>query len=113
MSLNISPFNAATPTIATSVGGAAGAKTVTIGTSATGLPYNACRIACLGTATLYVQFISTNNTVTVGVTNSQPILSNQIQNLGTGGQPAIGLITAGTFTVTALITPGVGRQIGA
>lgn len=107
MALNIKPFQGVGATKSQTVGGAAGAVTVTLSPSTTGLPLDSVRITNAGTATLFVQFIASNNTVTVGVTNAQPILSNQSAVLATGGQPCVGLNASGTFTVTAFLTAGI------
>ena len=107
MALNVKAFQAVGATKNQTVGGAAGAVTVTIGPSTTGLPLDSVRITNAGTAAVFVQFISTTNTTTVAVTNAQPVLASQSVILSTGGQPAIGLNASGTFTVTAYITAGI------
>lgn len=109
MAMNLSAFMPVGTPQSKSIGGAAGANTLTFSIGQTGLPITACRVTNLGTATLFVQFISSNNTVTVGVTNAQPVLSNQTQYFGTAGQPCVALNVASTFTVTAYITGGIGH----
>lgn len=111
MALQIAPFIAIGPTVPVSVGGAAGATTLTFSTGTTGLPLTAARIVNNGTSgatPLFVQFISSGNTTTVGITNSQPILSAQSVVLGTGGQPCVALNIGTTMTVTAYVTGGIG-----
>src|SRR5512146_1633420 len=106
MSLNVAPFIAVGATQNTSVGGAAGAVTVTLTASNTGLPLPSARVTNAGTQTLYVQFIATSNTTTVGVTNAQPVLTNNSVIFGTGGAQAVAFNAASTFTVTAFVTSG-------
>ena len=110
MSLSIKPFMAIGATIIQSVGGAAGAVTVTLGPSTTGLPLESCRITNIGTASvpIFVQFIATTNTTTVGITNAQPVLSNSSVVLATGGQAAVAINVGSTFTVTAYVSGGIG-----
>lgn len=106
MALNLAPFVAVGATQNSAVGGAAGAVTVTLGASTTGLPLNSARITNAGTQTLFFSFIASSNTTTVGVTNSTPLLSNTSGVFGTGGQPCVAFNAASTFTVTAFVTGG-------
>lgn len=112
MALQIAPFIAIGPTIPVVVGGAAGASTITFSTGTTGLPLTAARFLNNGTAgagPVFVQFISSNNTTTVGITNSQPIPSGVGGVvLGTGGQPCVALNIGSTFTATIFVTGGIG-----
>jgi hypothetical protein len=108
MSLQIKPFLAIGPTIIQTVGGAAGATTVTLGNSTTGLPLESVRIANVGTVAAFIQIINSSNTTTVGVTNAVPIISNQVGLFATGGLPCVALNAASTFTVTCYITGGIG-----
>lgn len=82
--------------------------TATFTTSTLGYP--SVRVTNAGTAgaTIFVNFIGTGNTVTVGVTNAQPILAGQSAILATGGQPAMGFVCA--FTSTVYISAGQGGQ---
>lgn len=80
--------------------------TYTFSTAALGYP--AARITNVGTAgaNIFVQFIATTNTVTVGVTNAQPILAGQSAILATGGANALGFVS--NSTTTLYITTGQG-----
>lgn len=101
MSLNISPFTALTPTLAQAV-------TVTTGTytfSASALPFPSARITNFGTVAAFIQFIDTGNTVTVGVTNSQPILATSMVVLACQ-KPLLAYVSPGTTTL--YITAGTG-----
>ena len=100
------PFLALTSTVPNTVGGAAGATTMTFTPSADGYP--SVRIVNAGTANAFIQFINTGNTVTVGVTNSQPVLASQSVVLATGGFLAMGMNAASTFTTTLFVTAGQG-----
>lgn len=106
MSLSIKPFQAIGPTIIKTVTNVA--TTVTLGPSTTGLPLESVRLFNAGTVAVFLQFISTANTVTVGVTNSQILPTSVATILGTGGQPAIGILAGSTFTTTCYITGGIG-----
>lgn len=111
MALQIAPFIAIGTTQNVAVGGAAGATTLTFGVGTTGLPLTAARFAVVASAAaapVFVQFIGTANTVTVGVTNAQCLLVNQVAVLGTGGQAAVALNTSGTSTCTVFVTGGIG-----
>lgn len=108
MSLSIKPFMAIGATSPVTVGGAAGATTLTLGVSTTGLPLESCRITNAGTAAAFIQFIASGNTTTVGVTNAQPILASQSVVLATAGQPCVASNAASTFTTTIFVTGGIG-----
>lgn len=109
MALQIAPFIAVGPTSPIVFGSTT--TTFTFGVGTTGLPLTAARIYNAGTAgagPVFVQFISSNNTTTVGITNSQPILSGTIVVLGTGGQPCLAGRYGSTFTGTVFATGGFG-----
>lgn len=111
MALQIAPFIAIGATQNATVGGAAGATTLTFGVGTTGLPLTACRLAVVASAAaapVFVQLIASNNTTTVGITNAQCLLVNQVAVLGTGGQACIALNTSGTSTCTVFVTGGIG-----
>ena len=108
MSLSIKPFLAIPPTVPVTVGGAAGATTLTLGPSTTGLPLESCRIVNAGTAIAFIQFVASGNTTTVGVTNAQPVLASQAVVLATGGAPCIAFNTSGTITTTIYVSGGIG-----
>lgn len=107
MALLIQPFLGLTPTIATSVGGAVGATTMTFATT-NSQGYSSARITNGGTANAFIQFILPTNTVTVGVTNSFPILASSSVVLSTGGLTCVGVNAASTFTTTIYVTGGQG-----
>jgi hypothetical protein len=100
------PFLALTTTIPRTVGGVAGATTMTFTPSADGYP--SVRIVNAGTANAFIQFITTDNATTVAVTNSQPVLASQSVVLATGGFLAMGMNTSSTFTTTIFVTAGQG-----
>lgn len=102
MALAISPFLglAATRIQAVTV------TAVTATFDASALPYTGIRITNFGTVAAFIQFIDTNNTVTVGVTNSQPVLATSSVILSSGGKQAIGVVSPGTTTL--YITAGQG-----
>ena len=102
MALQSAPFLGIATTVILPIGGTANTTTFTTST----LGYPSVRVTNQGGATAFVQFIATSNTTTVGVTNSQPILSNQTAILATGGQPAMGYVAAATTTL--FITAGQG-----
>lgn len=106
MALFTQPFLGLSPTVANTVGGAAGATTMTFSTSAVGYP--SARIVNAGTANAFIQFITTSNTTTVGVTNAQPVLASASVVLATGGMAAMAFNAASTFTTTIFVTPGQG-----
>lgn len=114
MALQIAPFIAIGATTPVVVGGAAGATTLTFGVGTTGLPLTAARIFHNGTAgagPVFCQFISSNNTTTVGVTNAIPVPVGSTAGavvLGTGGQPCVAFNIGSTFTVTVFVTGGIG-----
>lgn len=115
MALQIAPFIGIGATSPITVGGAAGATTLTFSTGTTGLPLTAARIAVVASAAaapVFCQFISSGNTVTVGVTNAQCLLVNQVAVLGTGGQPCVAFNTSGTSTCTIFVTGGIGYAGG-
>lgn len=102
MAIQISPFQGLATTAILPIG--ATTATFTFSTSTVG--YQSARITNGGGATAFVQFIATSNTVTVGVTNSQPILSNQTAILATGGATAVAYVAAATTSL--FITAGQG-----
>lgn len=111
MALQIAPFIAIGSTTPVTVGGAVGATTLTFGVGTTGLPLTAARFAVVASAAaapVFVQFISSGNTTTVGITNAQCLLVNQVAVLGTGGQPCVAFNTSGTSTSTIFVTGGIG-----
>lgn len=104
MALNVAPFlGIATTRILT-----AGSTALTATFDATALPFSAVRIANIGTAAAFIQFIDTTNTTTVGATNAQPVLSNTSVVLNPGGKQALGYVTNSTFTTTIFVTAGQG-----
>jgi hypothetical protein len=107
MSLSIKPF-LAIPGTTNPVTVGSTANTLTLGVSTTGLPLESVRITNIGTAAIWVRPIASGNTVTVGITNSMPILSNTTALIATGGQPCLGYISNSTFTTTAYVTGGIG-----
>ena len=107
MALTITPFFGTSPTVINTVGGAAGATTMTFATTAVH-GYPSARITNSGTANAFIQFITSANTVTVGVTNSQPVLASASVVLATGGMQAMAFNAASTFTTTIFVTPGQG-----
>ena len=106
MSLNILPFLGIAVTRANTVGGAAGATTMPL--DSTAIPYTSARIVNAGTAAAFIQFIDTTNTVTVGVTNAIPIFATSAIVLATGGKGAIAFNTTTTLTTTIFVTAGTG-----
>ena len=107
MALTFTPFLGLTPTIINTVGGAAGATTMTFATTAV-QGYSSARITNQGTANAFIQFISSTNTTTVGVTNSIPILASSSVVLSTGGLTCVAFNAASTFTTTVFVTGGQG-----
>ena len=102
MSLQSAPFLGIATTVILPAGGTTATTTFTTST----LGYPSCRITNGGGATAFVQFITTSNTTTVGVTNAQPVLSNQTAILATGGNTALAYVAAATTTI--FITAGQG-----
>ena len=102
MSLNVSPFVG----LATTTPRATAATSATHTFAASALPFPSVRIMNIGAAPVFIQFIDTSNTVTVGVTNAIPILANDVAVLATGNKQAIGYISTGTTTI--FITAGNG-----
>ena len=102
MALQSAPFLGQATTVILPAGGTT--QTTTFTTSTLGYP--SVRIVNGGGATAFVQFIATTNTTTVGVTNAQPVLSNQSAILATGGAPAMAYVAAATTTI--FITAGQG-----
>jgi hypothetical protein len=93
-------------TFAQAIGGAIGAVTLTIGTSATGLPATAARIWNSGTG---VAFISFGTTPTVSSASSMIMpVSVAPYVLRTGGSSVVQMTTTGTVTTTVYITGGEG-----
>lgn len=107
MPLTLSAFQAIPGTTQPATVGST-ANTVTLGLSTTGLPLTSVRVTNVGTAAIWIRPIASGNTVTVGITNSMPLLSNETTILGTGGLPCIGYISNSTFTTTAFFTGGIG-----
>lgn len=94
-------------TLAATVGGAAGAVTLTVGTTQTGLPATAARIWNSGTAIAYVLF-GTGTTITAAG-NAMPIPASVAPVvLRTGGVNTVQLATTGTITTTVFVTGGEG-----
>lgn len=104
MALNVQPFlSLAATKIAT-----AGSTTTTMTFDTTVVPYGSVRVANIGTAVVFIQFIDTTNTTTVGITNAQPVINNTAVVLNPGGKAAMAMITASTFTTTIFATAGTG-----
>lgn len=104
MALTIAPFQPLSATVPMAV--QSGTTTMTFGTSVLGFP--SVRIANIGTANAFIQFINTANTVTVGITNAVPIFNSSAVVLATGGLQAMAALCGGTFTTTIYVTPGQG-----
>lgn len=98
------------PSAVATIGGAAGITTVSLGTSATGLPATAVRLWNNGTAAAFVLMgTGTTLTSTGGIPNGMPVPASVSPFvLRTGGQTTIQLGAASTFTTTIFATAGEG-----
>lgn len=92
------------------VTGNAGINTVTLGTSATGLPATSCRIWNAGTALAFILFgTGTTMTTTGAAQNGMPVPASVAPFvLRTGGVSTVQFGSTSTFTTTIYLCAGEG-----